>query len=68
MIPNNSEKFQPTGTHIVIPATNDVPASLVRPTPTIYDYLTLLPVLITALTPLILEFKKKKDADKEDDI
>jgi hypothetical protein len=63
MIPNNSEQFQSTGTHIGVPATGNVPTPQVVQPPTPHDYLALLPVLITAATPLILGLKKNKDKE-----
>lgn len=51
-------------THTEVPATSDTPTPQVRPMPTLYDYLTLLPVLITALTPLILGLKNKGKNDE----
>jgi hypothetical protein len=64
MIPKNSENPS-VGTHIGVPATNNVPTPQVEQPPTPYDYLALFPVLITAVTPLILGLKKK-DKDKGD--
>jgi hypothetical protein len=66
MIPNNSKQFQSTETYIGVPATDNVFTPQVPQPKTPYDYLALLPVLITAATPLILGFKKKgKDKDDE---
>jgi hypothetical protein len=53
------------GSHIGVPTTNNVPIPQVGQAPTPYDYLALFPVLITAVTPLILGLKKK-DKDKGD--
>ncbi|BAZ12757.1 hypothetical protein NIES4071_45900 [Calothrix sp. NIES-4071] len=65
MILNIREQSQSTGTQIGLPPTANVPTLQQPPTP--YDYLTLLPVLITAVTPLILGLKNKdKDKDKHD--
>lgn len=36
--------------------------------PNLYDYLSLVPVMITAVTPLVLGFRNKdKDKDKDED-
>lgn len=53
-------------THIEVPAMYNVPTSQVGQQPTPYDYLTVLPILITALTPLILGLRKKDKDDEED--
>lgn len=53
-------------THIGVPATSNIPTPQVGQQLTPYDYLTLLPALITAATPLILGLKKKDKDDKDD--
>jgi hypothetical protein len=64
MIPSISGQAQSTGTLIAVPPTDNVPTLQQLPTP--YDYLTLLPVLITAMTPLILGLMNKDKDDKND--
>jgi hypothetical protein len=69
MLPNISEQLQLTETQITVPPTANAPSLQPGQLPTPYDYLTLLPGLIVAATPLILGLKKKqnnKDDDKED--
>lgn len=58
--------FDNNSTHIEVPATPNVPTPQVGQQPTPYDYLTLLPALITAATPLILGLKKKDKDDFDD--
>ncbi|WP_186227597.1 hypothetical protein [[Scytonema hofmanni] UTEX B 1581] len=53
---NNFEENSSVETRTEVPATNQ-PVSIYQPTS--YDYLALLPALITAVTPLILVLKKK---------
>ncbi|MBE9216496.1 hypothetical protein IQ247_28195 [Plectonema cf. radiosum LEGE 06105] len=63
MLPNNPQKIS-AETYINVPATSNFPTPpVIQPTP--YDYLALLPAILTALTPLILGLKKK-DKDDED--
>lgn len=65
MILNMNELAQSSGNQINVPPTANFPTLQQPPTP--YDYLTLLPVLITAVTPLILGLKNKdKDKHKDD--
>lgn len=53
---DNFEENSSVGTRTEVPPTNPT-ESIHQPTP--YDYLALLPALITAVTPLILVLKKK---------
>lgn len=65
MILDQREQSQSPGTQIGVPPTANVPTLQQPPTP--YDYIALVPVLITAVTPLILGLKNKdKDKDKDD--
>ena len=61
MISNNSQEI------ISVPATNNPSVPQVTKPPTYYDYLTLIPAILTAATPLILGLRKK-DKDKKDKI
>jgi hypothetical protein len=69
MIPKIQENPS-VGSHIGVPAAGNISIPQAGQAPTPYDYIALLPVLITAATPLILGLKKKdkdKDKDKGDD-
>ena len=61
MISNNSQEI------ISVPATNNPSVPQLTKPPTYYDYLTLIPAILTAATPLILGLRKK-DKDKKDKI
>ncbi|MBE9215954.1 hypothetical protein IQ247_25390 [Plectonema cf. radiosum LEGE 06105] len=63
MLPNNSHEIS-SGNYISVPATGDIPTPQAIQ-PTTYDYLVLIPAIVTALTPLILGLKNK-DKDDED--
>ncbi|BAZ14936.1 hypothetical protein NIES4071_68060 [Calothrix sp. NIES-4071] len=52
-------------TQIEVSPTNDLP--LLDKPATYYDYLALLPALITATTPLILGVLRKNDNDEKSD-
>lgn len=58
MIPNNTQENLSIGTHIEVPVVPSLNTP-VTPQPTLYDYLALIPVLITCATPLILGLKGK---------
>jgi len=58
MISNNSQEI------ISVPATNNPSVPQITKPPTSYDYLALIPAILTAVTPLILGLRKK---DKQDD-
>jgi hypothetical protein len=65
MIPKNLENPS-LETRIDVPVAGNFSTPQAGQSLTPYDYLALLPVLITAVTPLILGLKKK-DKDKEDE-
>lgn len=52
-------------THIEVPSSFPSLNPQLSQPPTLYDYLALLPVLITALTPLILGLQKKKSSTSD---
>jgi hypothetical protein len=58
MIPNNTQENLSIGTSVGVPPmpSLNTPVTL---QPTLYDYLALIPVLITSATPLILALKGK---------
>lgn len=64
MLPNNSQEIS-SGNYIGVPATTDIPTPPVGQAPASYYHLSLLPAILTALTPLILGLKKK-DKDEDD--
>ncbi|WP_334918540.1 hypothetical protein [Nostoc sp.] len=69
MLTNNSQEIS-SGSYIAVPPASNIPTPQVGKPLTTYDYLALIPVLITAATPLILGLKKKdkdKNEDKEDE-
>lgn len=63
MLLNNSQKYSSNGTYTEVPTDSTSIAQVSQePSATLYNYLALLPVLITALTPLILGLRKKSSA------
>jgi hypothetical protein len=63
MLLNNGKEYSSNGTCIEVPTgSTSIPQIGQQPSPTLYNYLALLPMLITALTPLILEFRKKSSS------
>ncbi|MDY6897532.1 MAG: hypothetical protein SWZ49_05560 [Cyanobacteriota bacterium] len=63
MLSNNSQKIS-SSHYISVPATNNPSTPQIPQHPTLYDYFALIPVILTAATPLILGLRKK---DKKDD-
>lgn len=63
MLSNNSQKIS-SSNYIGVPPTNNSSTPQISQPPTFYDYLALIPVILTAATPLILGLRKK---DKKDD-
>ncbi len=65
MLPNSNEQ-QPIKTQIGVPPQASISYPPRSQAPTLYDYFALLPVLITAATPLILGWRKKDSNFDED--
>ncbi|WP_373527393.1 hypothetical protein [Nostoc sp.] len=59
---NTKSDFLPE-TNTEVPAINPNERSPSIMQPTLYDYLTILPVIITAATPLILGLRRKQASD-----
>jgi hypothetical protein len=66
MIPNNAQKNPSVATNIAVPPIPTSSSQFVQQ-PTPYDYLTLIPVLITAITPLILALKRKTPSNQNEE-
>ncbi|KAB8317123.1 hypothetical protein SD81_023060 [Tolypothrix campylonemoides VB511288] len=64
---SNTQEQSSNRTRIEIPPTDSTSnPQLGQPfTPTLYDYLALVPVLVTAATPLILGLRNKKSSEPD---